>query len=75
MRIYREVQEQHHSFLVSPLYDDDQLHTPAVPAPGGKSPGYPMKQTLGGSLKPVWTLWRRETSLALAMQLDLQPSA
>jgi hypothetical protein len=36
-----------------------QLRAHAILHPGEKSPGYPLHKRFGGSLEPVWVLWRK----------------
>jgi hypothetical protein len=42
-----------------------QLHAPAALPPGNEAPA-PIEQKAGWAPEPVWTLWRREKSLAPA---------
>jgi hypothetical protein len=58
-------------FLVSALYRSGQLHAPAA-LPGKESPT-PTVQEAGLVPHPVWTSWRRESSLA-PPGIELRPS-
>jgi hypothetical protein len=44
-----------------------QFHSPAALSPG-KEPPVPIAQEAGWAQDPVWTPWRREKSLAPAVQ-------